>query len=177
MQEISWKCLNLVLRRLDREVVLMKICNDLLPTAINLQKWKWQAHDSCCLCGISETRDHMLCCKGASRRKWRIKTIDKLRKRMKKIDTKFAVDVMCSAISDWFEMGQVSLEKYPEEYHDAIRSQEAIRWRQVFNGRISQVWLEHQGNTKLSSGRVRMDYIWGASIVETCLRMMIELGR
>ena len=28
---------------------------------------------------------------------------------------------------------------------------------------------------KTSSGRVRMDYIWGASIVETCLRMMIDL--
>ena len=40
VQEISWKCLNLGLRQLDREVVLVKICNDLLPTAINLQKWK-----------------------------------------------------------------------------------------------------------------------------------------
>ena len=120
----------------------------------------------------------MLLCKGASRRKWRIKTIDELRRRMKKIDTKFAVEnVMCSAISDWFETGQVSLEKYPEEYHDAIRSQEAIGWRQVFNGRISKVWLEHQGNTKLSSGQVRMDYIWGASIVETCLHMMIDCGK
>jgi len=29
--------------------------------------------------------------------------------------------------------------------------------------------------TKTSSGKVRMDYIWGASIVETCLRMMIDL--
>ena len=176
MQEISWKCLNLGLRRLDREVVLVKICNDLLPTAINLQKWKWQAHDSCCLCGMSETRDHMLLCKGESRRKWRIKTIDELQKRMKTIDTKFGVEnTICSAISDWFETGKVLAEDYPEEYHDAIRSQEAIGWRQVFHARISKLWMEHQGNTKLASGRVRMDYIWGASIVETCLRMMIEL--
>ena len=84
----------------------------------------------------------MLRCKGASRRKWRIKTIDKLRRRMKKIDTKFAIEnVMCCAISDWFETGQVSLEKYPEEYHDVLRSQGAIGWRQVFNGQISKVWL------------------------------------
>ena len=33
VQLIAWKCLNLGLRRLDREVVLVKICNDLLPTA------------------------------------------------------------------------------------------------------------------------------------------------
>ena len=72
----------------------------------------------------------MLRCKGVSRQKWRIKTIDKLRRRMKKIDTKFAVvNVMCCAISDWFETGQVSLEKYPEEYQNAIRSQGAIGWR------------------------------------------------
>ena len=118
----------------------------------------------------------MLLCKGESRRKWRIKTIDELRKRMKTIDTKFGVEnTICSAISDWFETGKVLVDEYPEEYHDAIRSQETIGWRQVFNGRISKLWMEHQGNTKLASGRVRMDYIWGASIVETCLRMMIEL--
>ena len=35
--------------------------------------------------------------------------------------------------------------------------------------------LEHQGNTKTTTGQVHMDYIWGASIVETCLRMMIDL--
>ena len=28
---------------------------------------------------------------------------------------------------------------------------------------------------EISSGRVRMDYIWGSSIVETCLRIMIDL--
>ena len=84
-------------------------------------------------------------------------------------------NVMCCAIAEWFEMGHVSLYKYPEELQDAIWSQGAIGWRQVFNGRISKLWLEHQGNTKTSSGRVRMDYIWGSSIVETCLRMMIDL--
>ena len=51
----------------------------------------------------------------------------------------------------------------------------AIGWRHICNGKISQHWLEHQGNTKTSSGKVRMDYIWGASIVETCLQMMIDL--
>ena len=82
---------------------------------------------------------------------------------------------MCCAISEWFERGHVSLEKYPEEFHDAIWSQRAIGCRQIFNQRITKLCLEHQGNKKLASGRVWMDYIWGASIVETCLRMMLEL--
>ena len=72
---------------------------------------------------------------------------------------------MCCAIAEWFETGHVPLHKYLEEFHDAIWSQGAIGWRQVFNGRLLKLWLEHQGNTKTSSGRVRMDYIWGISIV------------
>ena len=49
--------MNLGLKIIDREVVLVKICNDLLPTAITLQKWKWVFHDNCCLCEQQETRD------------------------------------------------------------------------------------------------------------------------
>ena len=50
VHSIVWKCLNLGLKRIDREVVLVKVCNDLLPTATTLPKCKWQSHDSCCLC-------------------------------------------------------------------------------------------------------------------------------
>ena len=95
---------------------------------------------------------------------------------MKLLNTKFDLEnTMCCAIAEWFETGHVSLYKYPEYFHDKIWSQGTIGWRQVFNGRISKLWLEHQGNTKTSSGKVRMDYIWGASIVETCLQMIIDL--
>ena len=82
-------------------------------------------------------------------------------------------NTLACAISEWFETGHVSLYKF----HDTIWSQGAIGWQQIFNGRISRHWLTHQGNTKTSAGRVRMDYIWGAPIVETCLRMMIDLWK
>ena len=95
---------------------------------------------------------------------------------MKQLNTKFDLEnTMCCAIAEWFETGYVPLYKYPEKFHEAIWSQGAIGWRQIFSGRISKLWLEHQGNTKNSSGKVRMDYIWGASIVETCLQMMVDL--
>ena len=67
------------------------------------------------------------------------------------------------------------MEKYPETSHDAIWSQGAIGWRQIFNGKLLRHWLVHQGHTRTAKCRLRMDYIWGASIVETCLRTMIEL--
>ena len=72
---------------------------------------------------------------------------------------------MCCAIAEWFETGHVPLLKYPKKFYDAIWSQGAIGWRQISNRKISQHWLEYQGSTKTLSGKVQMDYIWGASIV------------
>ena len=43
---------------------------------------------------------------------------------MQQLNTKYAVEnVMCCAISEWFETGHVPLDKYPEEFRDAIWSQ------------------------------------------------------
>ena len=42
---IAWKCLNLVLKRINREVILVKMWNNRLPTATSLMKKKWQEHD------------------------------------------------------------------------------------------------------------------------------------
>ena len=44
----------------------------------------------------------------------------------------------------------------------------------ISNGKISRHWLKYQDNTKTLSGKVWIGYIWGAAIVETCLRMMID---
>ena len=38
VNDIAWKCLNLGLKKIDREVIFVKICNDLLPTATILLK-------------------------------------------------------------------------------------------------------------------------------------------
>ena len=127
---IAWKCLNLKLKRIDREVVLVKICNNLLPTATTLQKWKWQDHDKCCLCGQSETRDHVLQCPAMMKKKWKTTTITTLRKQMQQLDTKYNLEnTLTCAIAEWFETGHVPLYKYPEKFHKAIWSQGAIRWR------------------------------------------------
>ena len=140
---IAWNCLNLGLKRINREVALVKICNDLLPTVITLQKWKWQARDSCCLCEQSETRDHMLRCQALSWRKWRIKTIATLRKQIKQLNTKYDLEnTICCVIAEWFESGHVPLYKYPGKFNDEIWSQGTIGWRQIFNGRISKHWLD-----------------------------------
>ena len=112
------------------EVVLVKICNDLLPTATTLPKCKWQSHDSCCRCAQQQTRDHMIQCPAQSRTKWRIKTMTTLQKRIKQLNTKFDLEnTLCCALPEWFGRGHVPLYKYPEEFHKAIWSQGAIGWK------------------------------------------------
>ena len=92
------------------------------------------------------------------------------------LDTKYKLEnTLACAILEWFGAGHISLNKYQVKYHAAIWNQGATGWRKIFNGKISRHWLVHQGNTKTSGGRLRMDYIWGASIVETCLQIMIAL--
>ena len=68
---------------------------------------------------------------------------------MQQMDTKYELEnTLASAISEWFEAGHVLVEKYPARFHDAIYSQGAIGWRQIFNGKLSRQWLEHQGHTR-----------------------------
>ena len=91
----------------------------------------------------------MIRCPGTTQRQWRIKTISKVLEQMQQMDTKFKLEnTLACAISEWFGTGHVSLKKYPEKFHDAIWSQGAIGWRQIFNGKISRHWLVHQGHIK-----------------------------
>jgi hypothetical protein len=53
-------------------------------------------------------------------------------------------------------------------------SQEHIGWRHVFSGKLSQHWLRLQGYVTLKDGKVRNDYILGASIVEILLGKIID---
>ena len=70
----------------------------------------------------------MLRCQAAmTRKKWRIKTITTLQKRMKQLDTKYHLEnTMCCAIAEWFETKHVPLYKYLEMFNKAIWSQGAI---------------------------------------------------
>jgi len=45
IQIVAWKCIRLAIQTLNRDIVLTKICNDLLPTAAALSKRSYQNHD------------------------------------------------------------------------------------------------------------------------------------
>ena len=80
---------------------------------------------------------------------------------MKQLNTKYeVVNTMCYAIVEWFETGHVPLYKYSGKFHDAIWSQGVIGWRQIFNRRISKLWLDHQGNTKPCQEKFKWIIFW-----------------
>jgi hypothetical protein len=160
IETISWKCLSLAIQRINRDVLITKICNDLLPTAETLCKMKYQHHDTCILCNNHETRDHMIRCTAPSRIKWRNQYIKAIRTKLNKIETEFSItEALCSAIAAWLEHGEVDISKFPIRFANAIISQESIGWRHFFAGKISQEWLLLQEN---STNKRRETVTYGA---------------
>ena len=173
---IAWKSLSCGIRRLGRHCLVTKICNDLLPTAVTLQKWKYQTHDTCCLCGQTETREHLYLCRHHSRIQWKIRFMNALRACLLHLQTQPGlIDTLCSSLTDWLDNGRVDSNKYPVKYHKAIHTQTHIGWRQVFMGRLSQEWEKLQGTTTLHTGKTRTAFLWGASVLEVTLQYSIEL--
>jgi len=127
IQSIAWKSLSCGIWRVQQQCLVIKICNDLLPTAVTLKKMNYQKHDTCCLYGQQETREHLFSCTDQSRIKWKIQYINALRNRLQKIDTKPGViDVLSSTITNWFDHTTVTTKKYDARYHPAILHQNTI---------------------------------------------------
>jgi hypothetical protein len=101
-----------------------------------------------------------------------------LRKKMKSLETKYDIEeTFMTALCNWMENNEVDLNKFPSRFKAALASQEHIGWRHVFLGKLSQYWLQLQGDVILKDGKVRNNYIWGASIVEILLGKIIELWK
>lgn len=177
IQTIAWKCLSLAIQRIRRDVLVTKVCNELLPTADTLYKRRYQNHNKCILCQRRETIEHMLRCKSPTRIKWRIRFICALRKRLEYLETEFSIgETLCTSLSEWLDTGLVDTDKYPRRFHDAINTQTTIGWRHFFSGRISQEWLHLQAQAKPRTEERQNDsYVWGASIVEVTLSQYIQL--
>jgi hypothetical protein len=118
---IAWKCLSLAIQQINRDVLITKVCNDLLPTADTLCKMRYQHHDACILCHQHETRDHIISRTAPSRIKWRQQYICALRKRLETIETEFALkETLSTAIAEWLETEEVNVSNYPIKYVNAI---------------------------------------------------------
>ena len=82
---------------------------------------------------------------------------------------------MCLCFYECFKTGHVQLRNYPNKCHSAIWSQGGIGWRQIFNGKNITTLARTPRRHNNYKGKSLMEYVWGASIVEICLQMMMEL--
>jgi hypothetical protein len=53
---ISWKSLSLAIQTIQRDVLLTKVCNNLLPAAVTLHKMRYQNNDTCIMCNHNPAR-------------------------------------------------------------------------------------------------------------------------
>ena len=94
----------MAIQRINRDVLLTKICNDLLPTATALCKRKYQNSNECLMCNQRETKFHMMVCEAQSRIKWRRSCMTAIRKQLNKMETESELKEMLStAIAEWLE--------------------------------------------------------------------------
>ena len=179
---IAWKCLALAIQRIDRSVLITKICNDYLPTHQHLNKIGYYRSNKCPLCKADETTEHIIRCPAHSRTQWRCGLLNKLRETMKFRHTHDDLsETLTTIIATWMEHGIVDVNKFPDKYHNAINSQQNIGWNQLFMGRISQEWIQlyedsyERPTICTKSPKFYDGYVWGAAIVETIIRQIIIL--
>jgi hypothetical protein len=79
ISSIAWQSFQIAMKRIRHDVLVTKVCNDLLPTAEALCKRKYQTNDTCVMCQQQETRNHIIWCSSPSRINHRIKLIGALR--------------------------------------------------------------------------------------------------
>ena len=99
--QISWRSLQIGIKRIHRSTLLTNICNGILPTMKVLKPWRHRKNDKCVLCGKCETQDHLVLCKDPSRQKWKSKYMISLRKVMTRLKTNnHTMDLFCSSVTD-----------------------------------------------------------------------------
>ena len=159
--QISWNSLKIALQRLQRPVLLTKICNDLLPTAYVLKRQHFHHKDSCPLCDAQETTQHLFQCQHPQLIKWKRKLISDLRKLMKHMHTQLQLtETLCQAITCWLDSKPIEISDYPQAHQEAVATQTLIGWPQLFQGKLSQSWEIIQGNHRSKSGVTRPSYLW-----------------
>jgi hypothetical protein len=101
----------------------------------------------CPSCSVAvETRDHIIRCPQAERRRWRISFMAKIDEFHERENTSPLLrQLWREAMELWFaeEVGNIHLSPilFPVEVRHVITQQNAIGWRQVFTGRFANGWV------------------------------------
>ena len=86
ISSIAWMSFKLAVNRIRRDVLVTKVCNDLLPTAEALCKRKYQSQVRS-VSTTGETRNHIIRCTSPSRIKTCTQLLGALRRRLDYLET------------------------------------------------------------------------------------------
>ena len=135
-------------RRYGERVHIVKLCHDILPTGKMVNRYDKLTPHECIHCQSPyEDRDHILRCEHSTRKAWRDKFITDLTARCESLKTRpILQDILIHGLKRWFRFEtDLPVTGYPLITHDLINAQNAIGWRQIFNGRMCTEWADLQG--------------------------------
>jgi hypothetical protein len=152
MSIINWKAHGKALNGMSAQRVhFTKLVHDILPTYHRLNQLT-KGERKCPACQrADETRDHVLRCPNAERSRWRITFMAKMEDFHQKENTSPLLrSVWREAMALWFladktqQDVQLSPFLFPMDARQVIMHQNAIGWRQIFNGRFAKAWATVQ---------------------------------
>jgi exonuclease III len=151
MDAINWKAQTSALQRqFHRKTHMTKLIHDILPTNSKVHRAD-KTKQRCPECPCKkEDRDHVLQCPAASRQQIKHDMMQRFQHGCEKHKTDPDLqNLLLKVVRAW--MDQPADETYtPQEQNfpitlaDLIRTQSAIGWRQLFNGRFSIQWAQRQ---------------------------------
>jgi hypothetical protein len=152
MGAINWKAHGKALSTMiSRPIHLTKLVHEGLPTFQQLNKYKGSGPEwKCPACQTAkESRDHIIRCPHGERRRWRTRFMERMDDFHEKEHTSPALRIVWQeAMQSWFADDtsdtQLSPALFPEEVRQVISHQNAIGWRQTFNGRFANAWSDTQ---------------------------------
>jgi len=170
MSCIDWKAHGRALNRnSEKRCNTVKLIHDILPTNASIAKYHpGDREKKCPCCDVhSEDRDHIIRC--PSRHTWRTKFLINIRKTCDRQDSKPNLQqLLLDGLSAWMTNVSLRADAYPNQYQKLIRQQNAIGWRQLFNGRMSSEWTRLQEDYLFSKGllgKTRSGTLWTTAII------------
>ena len=132
----------------EKSTRFTKLVYDILPTTAQANKFD-RSHRTCPLCpSEAENRDHVLKCPSPSATQWRAEFEASLIQFFQETQTTPVIqELALSAFEKWFLANDEVIldpQDYPAQVTTIIHEQNAIGWRQLFNGRFSKAWSKVQ---------------------------------
>ena len=148
MHIIDWDAHGKAIKKQNkRRIHITKLVHDILPTNKQVHRQN-RLQQRCPTCDTAEVedRDHVMRCSNLDRDKWRAEMKAKMEETLHQLQTDPGLTrIFMEGVHKWLQGAEtLQVDQYPQKFRTLITQQNAIGWRQLFNGRLSREWARHQ---------------------------------